>query len=122
MTIRSKFTTIAIAAAVSGAMVLPATSAFAADRTDRALIGAVLGGVAGAALSNGDGRGVALGAVAGAALGASTGHGHRYYRGYRESRPYYRDARYRDYDRRDYGHYGYGRYDTSYDYYGYGYR
>ena len=115
---------IAIAAAVSGAMVLPATGALAASKTERAIIGAMLGGAAGAALSNGDGGAVAIGAVAGAALGASTGKDHRYHRSYRQTRPYYSDARYRDYDRRGsyYGSQRYDRYDTGYSYDRYGYR
>ncbi len=68
-----KFTKIAVAAAVTGALVLPASAAFAGDKsnkTERAILGAVIGGIAGAALSNGDKGGIAIGAVAGAALGA----------------------------------------------------
>lgn len=117
-----KFTKLAVAAAAVGAVALPASSALAGDKTERAIIGAVLGGVAGAALSNGDGTAVAVGAVAGAALGAATDNDgrRRYSRSYRDSRPYYRDARYRGYDSRYYGRdYRYGRYDTDYRYYGY---
>jgi peroxin-13 len=64
---------------------------------------------------------VAIGAVAGAALGASTGGDHRYHRSYRETRPYYSDARYRDYGRSYQRGDRYGRYDAGYDT-GYGYR
>jgi hypothetical protein len=91
-----KFTKIAVAAAVTGALVLPASAAFAGDRnnkTERAILGAVIGGIAGAALSDGDRGGIAIGAVAGAALGASTGHGDRYDRDHRYSSGY-RDSRY----------------------------
>jgi len=119
---QTKFTKFAIAAAVAGAVALPASGALAASKTERALIGAVLGGVAGAALSNGDGGATAIGAVAGAAIGASTKQNHRYHRSYRETRPYYRDTSYRGYDRSGYGYYGrdqYNRYDTRYDSRGY---
>jgi hypothetical protein len=87
-----KFTKIAVAAAVTGALVLPASAAFAGDKsnkTERAVIGALIGGIAGAALSKGDTGGIAIGAVAGAALGASTGgndRDHRYSSGYRDTR------------------------------------
>jgi uncharacterized protein YcfJ len=118
MHFNGKIAKTAIAATVTGAMLLPATGALAASKTERALIGALVGGVAGAALGDGDGGAVAMGAAAGALVGVATAkdrHHHRSY--YRTSRPYYRDARY--YDRRD--HHGrsyYGRYDTDYRYYG----
>jgi len=127
MKTNGKITKIAIAAVAAGAMALPATGAFAADKTERAVIGALIGGVAGAALYHGDGGATAIGAVAGAALGATTSND-RYHRSYRETRPYYRDTQYRHYDRGSYGRNDYGRYDTRYDYgrdndgYGYGYR
>ena len=126
----TKVTKIALAAAIAGAVALPASGALAASKTDRAILGAVIGGIAGAALSDGRGEGVALGAVAGAALGAATHNDHdRYSYGYRTSRPYYNnDGRYyRAYDQRYYGqrYYGqgrdYDRYDTRYGY-GYDYR
>ncbi len=85
-----KFTKIAVAASVAGALALPASSAFAGDKsnkTERAILGAVIGGIAGAALSKGDTGGIAIGAVAGAALGASTGgNDHRYSSNYRDPR------------------------------------
>jgi len=114
MTITGKFTKFAVAAGVAGALVLPAAQAQAADRTERAVIGALLGGVAGAAISHGDGGAAALGAVAGAAIGASTGHERRYRSAYRTSRPYAYDNRY--------AYRGYG--DSRYAYQGYrdGYR
>jgi hypothetical protein len=72
-----KFSKIAIAAAVTGALVLPASAAFAGDRkdkqTERAIVGALIGGIAGAALSDGDKGTIAVAALAGAAIGASTG-------------------------------------------------
>ena len=49
-------------AAVTGTLVLPASAAFAGDRsnkTERAILGAVIGGIAGAALSDGDRGGIA---------------------------------------------------------------
>ena len=129
-----KFSRIAAAAAVSGAVMVPASAALAGDKTERAVIGAVLGGVAGAALSNGDGGATAVGAVAGAAIGAATADNNRndrYRRAYRTQRPYYSDTRYRTYDRgyynRGYDNRGYsrdgyrygGRYSSSYAPYGY---
>ncbi|PXA96313.1 hypothetical protein DMC18_01860, partial [Caulobacter sp. D5] len=55
-----KFSKIAISTAIAGALVLPATAAFAGDRgksnkTERAILGAVLGGAAGAMLGDSDG-------------------------------------------------------------------
>lgn len=122
-----------IAGAITAAMVLPASGAFAGEKTNKAILGAVLGGLAGAALGDGDKGAVVIGAVAGAALGASTAkdkNDHRYNSSYR-SRPAYngysqgyqvRDQRYsrdnrygqRGYDTR-YGQNGYdARYDNSY--------
>ena len=85
------------------------------DRTEDALIGAVVGGLAGALIGNGDGTYIAGGALAGAALGATANGGDNcgYYRGGRcyrnqghwerehgiNSRDY--NSRY-SYDRRDY--------------------
>jgi uncharacterized protein YcfJ len=109
---------IAIAAVLTGALVLPASSAFAASKTERALLGAVLGGVAGAALGNGDGGAVAIGAVAGGLLGAATGkdkRSHRYSNSYRQTPAYYGDARQRDYRQARTG-YGYDNgYSNGYD-------
>lgn len=120
-----KFSKIAISTAIAGALVLPASAAFAGDRgksnkTERAILGAVLGGAAGAMLSDGDGGAIAVGALAGGAIGAATAKDkrhHRYSSRYDERRPYYSDNRYGyndrydRYDRRD-------RHDSRYDYYG----
>ena len=136
-----KFSKIAIAAAVAGAIALPAGSALAGtSKTESALLGGLLGAVAGAAVGHGKTDGVLLGAAAGAALGvavdSSNDRNHSYRSGYayRSARPY-NDPRYgtqyRRYDRRtqwsqdrygygssygsSYGN-GYGGYDGSYDY------
>jgi uncharacterized protein YcfJ len=80
-----------IAGAITAAMVLPASSAFAGEKTNKAILGAVIGGIAGAALGDGNKNAVALGAVAGAAIGASTAKSNndrRYSSGYR-TRPAY---------------------------------
>ncbi|MFN3583582.1 hypothetical protein [Phenylobacterium sp.] len=74
------------------------------------MIGAILGGVAGAAIAKDDATGVLVGAAAGAALGAATAKDKKHYRhSYRAARPYYRDTRYSGYDRYETGRY-YGRY------------
>ena len=83
---------IAIASpALVGAMTLLAAAPAQAQSRDRddtgrnAVIGAVVGGLAGAALGNGDGTYVIGGALAGAAHGAAAGNNDRddcgYYRG-----------------------------------------
>jgi uncharacterized protein YcfJ len=80
-----------IAGAITAAMVLPASGAFAGEKTNKAILGAVIGGIAGAALGDGNKNAVALGAVAGAAIGASTAKSNndrRYSSGY-QSRPAY---------------------------------
>lgn len=125
-----KFTKTAIAVTVAGALVAPATAAFAGEKTDRAVIGAVLGGLAGAAIGDGKTDAVAIGAVAGAALGATTAKDKRHYGyGYRTAPRYGYDNRYYDNSRYAYEHRGYrnyDRYDSRYDRYdnryGYGYR
>lgn len=126
MTTLGKFTKTAIAVTVAGALVAPATAAFAGEKTERALLGAVIGGVAGAALGDGKGEAVAIGAVAGAALGATTAkdkYDRRYSHGYRTAPRYdntgYRTDRYAydRYDRHNDRHYD--RYDNRY---AYGYR
>jgi hypothetical protein len=106
---KTKFTRIAVAASVSGAMILSAGQAFAGPKTERALIGALIGGVAGVALSRNDTQGALIGAAAGAALGAATAkdNGHRYRTTYRDSRSYYGNTGgYRTYDRVQYDNYG----------------
>ncbi|NBB64588.1 hypothetical protein GVN18_35620 [Pseudomonas sp. ODNR1LW] len=81
----------AVAAAPVAALSLMAAPASAQsyrdnddDSAKNALIGAAVGGLAGALYSNGDGRYIAGGALAGAALGAvatNRGSGCEYYRG-----------------------------------------
>lgn len=122
-----KFTKTVVAVAITGALVAPASAAFAGEKTNRAVLGAVIGGIAGAAIGDGKGEAVAIGAVAGAALGASTAkdkYDRRYSHGYRTA-PRYSDSRY-GYDNRyayDRGGYRHDRYDARYDSrYAYGYR
>lgn len=117
MKTQGKKTKIAVAALVAGSIALPAGAASAGEKTERALIGAILGGVAGAAISKDDATGALVGAAAGAALGAATAKDDNHYRrsyrqSYRTARPYHRDTRYGGYNR-----YDYGRYDTG-GYYG----
>lgn len=121
------FTKIAVAATVAGAMIVPASSAFAASKTERAILGAVIGGVAGAAIGDGKTEAVAIGAVAGAALGATTAKkkDYRYNQSYRTAPRY--DNRYynqRGYNQRGYqnSRYAYDRYGNRYDARDYGYR
>lgn len=99
-----------IAGAVAAAMIVPASGAFAGEKTNKAILGAVLGGLAGAALGDGDTGAVALGAVAGAALGASTAksnNDHRYNSGYR-TRPAYNGYQ-QGYGQQGYGQQSYGQ-------------
>ena len=99
-----------IAGAVAAAMVLPASGAFAGEKTNKAILGAVIGGLAGAALGDGDKGAVAIGAVAGAALGASTAksnNDHRYNSGYR-TRPAYNGYQ-QGYGQQSYGQQSYGQ-------------
>ena len=119
-----KFSKIAIAAAVTGALVLPASAAFAGDRkdkkTERAIVGALIGGIAGAALSDGDKGTIAVAALAGAAIGASTGDNRRDPR-YAGN---YNNGRYANgYGNTGYGNtgYGYSNGNTGYGNTGYGY-
>jgi hypothetical protein len=119
-----KFSKIAIAAAVTGALVLPASAAFAGDRkdkkTERAIVGALIGGIAGAALSDGDKGTIAVAALAGAAIGASTGDNRRDPR-YAGN---YNNGRYTNgYGNTGYGNtgYGYGNGNNGYANNGYGY-
>ena len=116
------FTKTAIAVAITGALVAPATSAFAASKTERAILGAVIGGVAGAAIGDGKTEAVAIGAVAGAALGATTAKKKNYGYGYRtapryDNRGYYNNQRGYQNSR-----YAYDRYGNRYDARDYGYR
>lgn len=115
------FTKTAIAVAITGALVAPASSAFAASKTERAILGAVIGGVAGAAIGDGKTDAVAIGAVAGAALGATTAKKKDYRYGYRtapryDNRGYYSQRGYQN------SRYAYDRYGNRYDARDYGYR
>jgi hypothetical protein len=94
MTIKSKFTKIAVATSVAGALIVPASAAHAGDRTERAVIGALLGGVAGAVIAKDDATGAAIGAAAGAAIGVATDKNkhRRYSRSYR-TQPAYASVR-----------------------------
>jgi hypothetical protein len=120
----NRFTKIAAAAAVAAAVAVPSTQAFAATKTENALIGGVIGAFAGALLGHGDGGAVAAGAAAGALIGVATDKpDHRYVRApvrrssYRTAVPYraYGQPAYRTQYVRDYGyrtvpvrrHYGY---------------
>ena len=108
MTPIGKFPKTAIAVTVAGALVAPATAAFAGEKTERAIRGAVNGGLAGAALG---------------ATTAKDRNDRRYSHGYRTAPRYdnryyntgYRNDRYAHdrYDRRN---------DRHYDRYAYGYR
>ena len=103
-----------IAGAITAALVLPASAAFAGDKTNKAILGAVIGGLAGAALGDGDKGAVAIGAIAGAAIGASTAKSNndpRYNSSYR-SRPAYNGYQ------QGYGQQGYGQ--RGYEQQGYG--
>lgn len=93
----SRFTKIAAATGVAGALIVPASAAHAGEKTERAIVGALIGGFAGAALSKDDTTGVAIGAAAGAALGAATAKDkhRRYSRSYRARPAYAYDDRYR---------------------------
>ena len=119
------FTKTAIAVAITGALVVPASSAFAASKTERAILGAVIGGVAGAAIGNGKTDAVAIGAVAGAALGATTGkskYDRRYSQSYRTAPRYGYDNRYSNQRGYQNSRYAYDRYCNRYDARDYGYR
>ncbi len=119
------FTKTAIAVAITGALVAPASSAFAASKTERAILGAVIGGVAGAAVGDGRTEAVAIGAVAGAALGATTARNRDYRYGYRTAPRYDNRGYYNRYDyQRGYqnNRYAYDRYGYRYDARDYGYR
>jgi len=114
------------AVGAAAALVLPASQAFAASKTENALIGAAIGALAGGLLSNGDTGAVVAGAAVGGAIGVATdkpdrrdyryGRSYRTYQTYPANR-YYGRPGYRVDDHR----YEYRR--TGYDNYGrYGYR
>jgi hypothetical protein len=116
-TMTNRITRAIVAAGVAGALAVPATAAQAGEKTERAIIGALLGGVAGAAVSRDDTSGALIGAAAGAALGAATAKSnnhHRYARSYRTSRSYAYQPRYQYAPR-------YNSYQSSYSPYSGGY-
>lgn len=111
-----KFTKTVVAVAITGALVAPASAAFAGEKTNRALVGAVIGGLAGAAIGDGKTDAVAIGAVAGAALGATTAkdkYDRRYSSGYRTAPRY--DNRYSGYSNSGYSNNGRYGYDNRYN-------
>ena len=103
----SKFSKIAAVGALTAAIAAGASApAFAADKTQNALIGAAVGALAGSLLSHGNTGAVVAGAAVGGIVGASAGHDHdrRYVADYRRYEPapsygraYYRPA-YRSYE------------------------
>ncbi|MDQ1155052.1 glycine zipper 2TM domain-containing protein [Brevundimonas sp. SORGH_AS_0993] len=117
----------AIAAAPVVALTMIAAPASAQSHRDRdntsrnALIGAAVGGLAGALYGNGDGNYIAGGALAGAALGAvasNRGSGCEYYRGGRCYRNQGHWEREHGINSRDYGYdyrYDGRRYESRYD-------
>ena len=135
----TKFTKIAAATVAISMAAIPASQAFAASKTENALIGAALGALAGALVSKGSDGGL-LGAAAGAAVGVATDKPDRDRYGnriVRQRAPVYRTQSYGSGYRSQqsaYGSYGSGYYSQpSYSYaqpsygyaqpsrYGYGY-
>ena len=119
----TKFTKIAAATVAISMAAIPASQAFAASKTENALIGAALGALAGALVSKGS-DGVLLGAAAGAAVGVATDKPDRDRYGnriVRRSQPTYRSSGYRS--QPTYRTYDSGYYQPSYGYShpGYGY-
>lgn len=121
---------IAAAAAVTGALALPASQAFAASKTENALIGAAVGALAGTLLSNGGPEATIAGAAIGGLVGAAADkpdHRRRAYHRGRDvryvDRPYREAPRYRSSYAPSYrdSHYG-SSYAVPAGYrYGYGY-
>ena len=121
-----KITAVVAAPVVALSLMAAPASAQSRDRDNtgrNALIGAAVGGLAGAIYGNGDGSYIAGGALAGAALGAvasNRGSGCEYYRGgrcYRNQGHWEREHGINSRDYRDYGYnngynngYGYGDY------------
>jgi hypothetical protein len=95
MKFTGKTSKIVLAAAISGSLMLPASAAFAGDKTERALLGGLLGAAAGASVTGGDTEGVVIGAAAGSVLGVATAK-KKYPKRYRSSRAYYQDRGYSD--------------------------
>lgn len=128
----TRFTKIAAAAAVTAAIAIPGSQAFAATKTENALIGGAIGALAGALIGHGSTSSVLGGAAVGALVGVATDKpDHRYARApayrsnsyrstsYRTVQPYraYQQPAYRtDYGYRQAPAYGYQTYPTSYRY------
>ncbi|WP_395944187.1 hypothetical protein [Brevundimonas sp.] len=89
-----KITAVAAAPVIAMTLMAAPASAQSRDRDDtarNALIGAAVGGLAGAVYSNGDGRYVAGGALAGAAVGAAASSNRGSDCGYRRGGQCYRN-------------------------------
>jgi osmotically inducible lipoprotein OsmB len=85
----NRFTKIASAVAVTAAIAVPSSQAFAATKTENALIGGAIGALAGALIGNGSTSAVVGGAAVGALVGVATDKpDHRYV----ASRPVYRSS------------------------------
>ncbi len=132
----TRFTKIASAAAIAAAIAIPGSQAFAATKTENALIGGALGALAGALIGNGSTGAVVGGAAAGALIGVATDKPDRRYAGqryssqtayrssYRAQPVYnsYRQPTYRTGYDRDYGYgqgYSQGYYPVNNSRYGY---
>ncbi|HEX4181276.1 MAG TPA: osmotically-inducible lipoprotein B [Caulobacteraceae bacterium] len=81
MTISSKLSRLAGAAAISAALILPAASANA-DQRGNTLLGAGAGAVAGGLLTHGSPAGIIGGAVVGGVAGHVLSHHHHYHHRY----------------------------------------
>src|SRR4051812_34176195 len=81
----NRFTKIASAAAITAAIAIPGSQAFAATKTENALIGGALGALAGALIGHGSTSSVVGGAAVGALVGVATDKPDRRYAGQRYS-------------------------------------
>lgn len=112
-----------IALTAASAMAIPATQAAAGtSKTESALIGALLGGLAGGAVGSGKTESVVLGAAAGAAVGVAVDKSNDRKKVYRSGAYRYRQQAAPAYYSRDsrYDRVYYDRYDNRY-YSNYGY-
>ena len=83
-----KFSQLAAGAALSAALILPASAALASEDGHNTTVGAVTGAVAGGLLTHGSAGGIVGGAVVGGLAGhvLSNHHHHYYHRDYRHHR------------------------------------